>query len=153
VVYNLLRSWFDEAEFTALTGDGVVIPDRGQTPEEAAAEWCQATAETHLAVSEGSSFRYTFVKTFVTMEGEAEDARRRALGDMGANAYSFRLAAAFTLEPEADQRALARAYAGNGGAYEGSDPEVPAGAIQSTVFGYVALEADGWHGRIMGTGW
>ena len=154
VAYNILRSWFDEAEYDALGGgydnrDAVVIPDTGQDYLAAAQEFCTAVEEFHLEASSGSQFRYTFVQAHVR-EAEEMTASMRSRGEIGENTYCFYLTVVFVPENET---ALAYSIAGNTGDYTGSDDSVPEGAMEYYRCGMISLEDDGWHGTIVGTGW
>ncbi len=144
LVYELLRGWYDEAEFAALRQE-IVIPNRGQGPAEAAQAWCQQEAEQSLKVSTGSRFRDSFVKTLVT----ARDTQPGDGGYESGKQWRFLLELIFVPENE---RAERYKMAGNTMDYTGDDPEVPAGAYICTRMGYVVLEPDGWHGVITGTG-
>ena len=144
LVYELLRGWYDEAEFAALRQE-IVIPDRGQGPAEAAQAWCQQEAEQSLKASTGSRFRDSFVKTLVT----ARDTQPGDGGYESGKQWRFLLELIFVPENE---RAERYKMAGNTMDYTGDDPEVPEGAYICTRMGYVVLEPDGWHGVITGTG-
>ena len=144
LVYELLRGWYDEAEFAALRQE-IVIPNRGQGPAEAAQAWCQQEAEQSLKASTGSRFRDSFVKTLVT----ARDTQPGDGGYESGKQWRFLLKLIFVPENE---RAERYKMAGNTMDYTGDDPEVPEGAYICTRMGYVVLEPDGWHGVITGTG-
>ena len=144
LVYELLRSWYDEAEFAALRQE-IVIPDRGQGPAEAAEDWCKAWTEQSLKVSRGSIFRNRYVKTLVTENNGPTPEGGYTEGQK----WRFRLNWIFVPENE---RAMHNQMAGNTMDYTGDDPEVPEGAYICTRMGYVVLEPDGWHGVITGTG-
>ena len=123
----------------------IVIPDRGQGPEAAAAEWCeQATAP-----NPNSRFRNLFTKANLSSD-EGWNARYAEQGYEKGQQWRFVLELIFV--PENEQ---ARRYqmAGNTQEYTGSDPEVPEGAYICYRVGYLVLEDDGWHGEIVGTGW
>lgn len=144
LAYHLLRAWYDEAEFAALWEE-IVIPNRGQSPEEAAQAWRQKEAEQSLKVSKGSLFRVSFVKALVT----GRDAQTSDGGYESGKQWHFLLELIFVPD---NRRALDYQMAGNTTAYTGDDPEVPEGAYACTRMGYVVLEPDGWHGEITGTG-
>lgn len=74
----------------------------------------------------------------------------REWGELEEHQYAIRLTTVFVPE---NQTALNWSMAGNTEGYTGSDPEVPEGAFEYYRCGYVSLEADGWHGQIVGTGW
>ncbi len=152
--YSLLRSWYDEVEFSALGGTydkqgAIVIPDVGQDYLTAAKDFTQAFEGIHLQASSGSKFCYTFVSTEVS---EAEDMTQlwRENGTIDEDTYCFFLYTAFV---EENQRALNDAMAGNTGNYDGTDPSVPEGAWEYTRCGIISKRADGWHGELLGTGW
>ena len=151
-VYQMLRGWYDEAEFAALglwVGAELVIPDRGQTPEEAAREFGDALAARGLLASPGSQFRNTY-ETAVVTDYEPFNRRYDESGYVDGHQWRFLLELIFVPENE---RALHYQMAGNTHEYTGGDPSVPAGAYACTRCCYVVREADGWHGVNCGTAW
>ena len=42
---------------------------------------------------------------------------------------------------------------GNTHLYSGDDPAIPDGAYETYWFGYVILQEDGWHGKMLGSAW
>ena len=99
-------------------------------------------------MSEGSSYRYSFVKTDVTVDMEATELARKR-GEIDENGYAFWVTVYFV--PEND-RAYQNAMPGNTREYTGSDPSIPEGAYAYTRCGYIRLTDDGWIGEILGTG-
>lgn len=152
VPYQQLRGWFDELEYAALNGDydhqNIVIPNEGQSYLEAAQAYCQAFESIHLQATPGSKYCYTYVAVQVR-EAQEETDFYREQGEIGDNAYCFYLTTVFVPE-NAD--ALNWSMAGNTGEYTGNDPSVPQGAYEYSRCGYIALEEDGWHGKLVGTG-
>ena len=151
---TLMRTWYDEAEFKDHGGTydeqyKIIVPDRGQTHLQAAEEFCRIFESRHTEVSDGSQFKYTFVKCDVT-EAEEETEHFRRLGRLSDDAWAFYLTVAFVPENE---RALMQSMAGNTGEYTGSDPDVPRGAFSYGRCGYVTSASDGWHAELVGTGW
>ena len=149
---SLIRRWYDEAEYMALDGyDGktIVIPNTGQSYLEAAKAWCEAYESIHLIASSGSKECYSYVSCRVEPAEPATDLRREQ-GEIDENTYAFYAYTAFVPENE---QALNWSMAGNTGAYEGNDPNVPKEAYEYTRCGYITREEDGWHGTIVGTGW
>ncbi|MBQ1375765.1 MAG: hypothetical protein IIY69_05735 [Clostridia bacterium] len=151
---TLMRTWYDEAEFKAYGGTydeqyKIIVPDRGQSHLQAAEEFCRIFESRHTEVSDGSQFKYTFVKCDVT-EAEEETEHFRSLGRLSDDAWAFYLTVAFVPENE---RALMQSMAGNTGEYTGSDPDVPRGAFSYGRCGYVTRASDGWHAELVGTGW
>ena len=154
VAGDLMRDWYDEAEFNALGGDyrkqeDYFIPDRGQTWLEAAQEFCERFESIHLQATPGSKYKYIFVRPTVK-SAEEQTAHFRSIGSIDENTWCFFLSTAFV--PEND-RALNWSMAGNTGNYTGSDPDVPSGAYEYSRCGYVHRVPDGWHCEIVGTGW
>ena len=154
VAGDLMRDWYDEAEFCALGGDDrkqneIVIPDRGQTWLEAAQEFCERFEGIHLQASVGSKYKYTFVRPTVK-SAEEQTAHFRSIGNIDENTWCFFLSTAFVPENE---RALNWSMAGNTGNYTGGDPDVPAGAYEYSRCGYAHRVPDGWRCEIVGTGW
>lgn len=150
--YQALRGWFDEAEYADLGGygeDSIVIPNTGQSWQEAAAAFSQDVQELHLQASEGSKYRYTFVQTSVE-SAEETTAAFRERGELGENGWCFYLTTVFVPENE---QALNYSMAGNTGNYTGNDPAVPTGAYEHYRCCIITLDADGWHGAVLGTGW
>ena len=151
--YSCLRGWFDELEYEALDGYdrnmSVVIPDQGQGHLAAAEEYCRIVESAALSVTSGSKYKFSFVKTYVEDDMEQTE-HLREWGELNEHQYAIQLTTVFVPE---NQAALNWSMAGNTGGYTGSDPEVPEGAFEYYRCGYVSLEADGWHGQIVGTGW
>ena len=152
-VGDIARWWYDEAEYGAAGGygrqDKIVIPDEGQSSEQAALAFCQELEEAHLNVSNGSKYKYSFVQCEVESAWETTEAMR-ARGEIDGNTFAFYQTTVFVPENE---DALNWSMAGNTGEYTGSDPEVPENAWEYTRCGYITLEDDGWRGEIVGTGW
>ncbi len=152
VAGDLMRDWYDEAEMYALRGGNsfnAVIPDRGQTYLEAAQEYCERSAEIPLKASDGSAYKYTFVRPTVGAADE-ETAHFRASGLIDENTWCFFQTTVFVPENE---RARNYSMAGNTGDYTGSDPDVPEGAYEYYRCGYAHHEPEGWRCEIVGTGW
>lgn len=151
VVYRILRGWYDEVEFRALGGsydqqDQIVIPNTGQDYLVAAKAYCTALEERHLQASSGSNFCWTYVQCIV----RPEENDIPAFENLPDNVYPFYLTTIFVPENE---DALNHSMAGNTGDYTGNDPSVPKGAYEYGRCGFITLEADGWHGNLVGTGW
>ena len=154
VAGDLMRDWYDEAEYHMLGGDyrkqdEFFIPDRGQAWLDAAQEFCEHFEGIHLQATPGSKYKYTFVRPVVKAADE-ETKNFREIGSIDENTWCFFLSTAFV--PEND-RALNWSMAGNTGNYTGSDPDVPSGAYEYSRCGYVHRVPDGWRCEIVGTGW
>ena len=153
-VGDVARLWCDEVEFLGIGGGfdnqgAIVIPDEGQGYLAAAQEFCQTLEEKHLEVTDGSAFKFAYVQC-LTEAAEDTTAAMREYGDIGENTWAFTLTTIFVPE---NQNALDYAMAGNTTEYDGGDPAVPEGAWEYFRCGYMTLEADGWHGGLVGTGW
>ena len=152
-LYEDLRGWYDETEFLARGGEDrqgeIVISGWHRSYLDAAAAYAEAYAEPYLQVTTGSKYRCTVVQTGVE-PAEEETAWLRAEGLIGEDTWCFRLTAVFV--PEND-RARNWSMAGNTGAYTGSDPRIPDGALETRLCGHITWATDGWHGEIVGTGW
>lgn len=146
-LYNMMRLWYDEAEYDALLRDVKPQP-KSLSWQEAAQHWADAYYGAHTKAASGSSFKYTWVKALIT---PAEDTTKamREWGEIDENTYCFAVEVQFTPESET---ALYYAMAGNTG--ECTDPSAPKGAYASYRCCTIQLQDDGrWYGTELGTGW
>ena len=146
-LYNMIRLWYDEAEYDALLRDVKPQP-KSLSWQEAAQNWADAYYGAHTKAASGSSFKYTWVKALIT---PAEDTTKamREWGEIDENTYCFAVEVQFTPESET---ALHYAMAGNTG--ECTDPSAPKGAYEFYRCCTIQLGSDGlWHGVELGTGW
>lgn len=146
-VYNIMRLWYDEAEYDALLRDVKPQP-KSLSWQEAAQNWADAYYGAHTKAASGSSFKYTWVKALIT---PAEDTTKamREWGEIDENTYCFYVEVQFTPESET---ALYYAMAGN--TVECTDPSAPKGAYAFQRCCTIQLQEDGrWHGVMLGTGW
>lgn len=146
-LYNMMRLWYDEAEYDALLRDVKPQP-KSLSWQEAAQHWADAYYGAHTKAASGSSFKYTWVKALIT---PAEDTTKamREWGEIDENTYCFAVEVQFTPESET---ALYYAMAGNTG--ECTDPSAPKGAYEFYRCCTIQLQDDGrWHGVELGTGW
>ena len=146
-LYNMMRLWYDEAEYDALLRDVKPQP-KSLSWQEAAQNWADAYYGAHTKAASGSSFKYTWVKALIT---PAEDATKvkREWGEIDENTYCFYVEVQFTPESET---ALYYAMAGN--TVECTDPSAPKGAYAFQRCCIIQLQEDGrWHGVELGTGW
>ena len=123
-LYNMMRLWYDEAEYDALLRDVKPQP-KSLSWQEAAQHWADAYYGAHTKAASGSSFKYTWVKALIT---PAEDTTKamREWGEIDENTYCFYVEVQFTPESET---ALYYAMAGN--TVECTDPSAPKGAYAS----------------------
>lgn len=146
-LYNMMRLWYDEAEYDALLRDVKPQP-KSLSWQEAAQHWADAYYGAHTKAASGSSFKYTWVKALIT---PAEDTTKamREWGEIDENTYCFYVEVQFTPESET---ALYYAMAGN--TVECTDPSAPKGAYEFYRCCTIQLQDDGrWHGVELGTGW
>ena len=146
-LYDLMRRWYDEAEYDALLRDVKPQP-KSLSWQEAAQNWADAYYGAHTKAASGSSFKYTWVKALIT---PAEDTTKamREWGEIDENTYCFYVEVQFTPESET---ALYYAMAGN--TVECTDPSAPKGAYAFQRCCTIQLQEDGrWHGVMLGTGW
>lgn len=146
-LYNMMRLWYDEAEYDALLRDVKPQP-KSLSWQEAAQHWADAYYGAHTKAASGSSFKYTWVKALIT---PAEDTTKamREWGEIDENTYCFYVEVQFTPESET---ALYHAMAGN--TVECTDPSAPKGAYAFQRCCTIQLQEDGrWHGVMLGTGW
>ena len=146
-LYNMMRLWYDEAEYDALLRD-VKPQSKSLSWQEAAQHWADAYYGAHTKATSGSSFKYTWVKALIT---PAEDTTKamREWGEIDENTYCFYVEVQFTPESET---ALYYAMAGN--TVECTDPSAPKGAYAFQRCCTIQLGSDGlWHGVMLGTGW
>ena len=145
-VWGIFRLLYDDAELNALTAQLAPIPDSGQTWQEAAQQWAASSEAVHLRVTSGSSYRFTYVKTSIEPDGQRTLSEREA-GDFGPYTEAFVMTTIFV--PETDY-ARGMNMAGSTVDYRGSDPDVPAGALERTTACAITKTDDGWVGRTIG---
>lgn len=146
-LYNMMRLWYDEAEYDALLRDVKPQP-KSLSWQEAAQHWADAYYGAHTKAASGSSFKYTWVKALITPAEDATKAKRE-WGEIDENTYCFTVEVQFTPESET---ALHYAMAGN--TVECTDPSAPKGAYAFQRCCTIQLQEDGrWHGVMLGTGW
>ena len=146
-LYDMMRRWYDEAEYDALLRDVKPQP-KSLSWQEAAQNWADAYYSAHTKATSGSSFKYTWVKALITPAEDATKAKREQ-GEIDENTYCFYVEVQFTPESET---ALYYAMAGN--TVECTDPSAPKGAYAFQRCCTIQLQEDGrWHGVMLGTGW
>ena len=145
-LYDVIRTWYDEAELSALREE-IGPLDKSLSWQEAAQQWADLYEGVHLNVTTGSEYKYTWVKTSVKPSEETTAAFREN-GRIDENTYCFFITTEFVAESE---WALSRSMAGNTGNCD--DPDAPEGAYEYSRCCIITLEENGWHGEILGTGW
>ena len=146
-LYNMMRLWYDEAEYDALLRDVKPQP-KSLSWQEAAQHWADAYYGAHTKATSGSSFKYTWVKALITPAEDATKAKRE-WGEIDENTYCFAVEVQFTPESET---ALYYAMAGN--TVKCENPAAPKDAYEFYRCCTIQLGSDGlWHGVMLGTGW
>ena len=150
-VYRSLREWFDEVEYQP-QARAISVPDKGQSYETAAKEYMKLYDQLNLQVTEGSVYKYSYVKSTVTVNQIAKDMtkQRREQGTLGDHEYCFAVETVFVPENDA---ALAWNMAGNTDLYQGNDPKVPEGAFQKSNCCVIAKLDGEWKMTYIGTSW
>ena len=146
-LYDMMRRWYDEAEYDALLREVRPQP-KSLSWQEAAQSWADAYFGAHTKATNGSSFKYTWVKALIT---PAEDATKvkREWGEIDENTFCFYVEVQFTPESET---ALYYAMAGN--TSDCTDPSAPKGAYACWRCCTIQQQGDGrWYGAMIGTGW
>ena len=146
-LYDMMRLWYDEAEYDALLREVRPQP-KSLSWQEAAQSWADAYFGAHTKATNGSSFKYTWVKALIT---PAEDATKvkREWGEIDENTFCFYVEVQFTPESET---ALYYAMAGN--TSDCTDPSAPKGAYAFWRCCTIQQQGDGrWYGAMIGTGW
>ena len=145
-LYDVIRTWYDEAELSALREE-IGPLDKSLSWQEAAQQWADLYEGVHLNVTTGSEYKYTWVKTSVKPSEETTAAFRES-GKIDENTYCFSITTEFVAESE---WALSRSMAGNTGNCD--DPDAPEGAYEYYCCCTITLEENGWHGEMCGTSW
>ena len=146
-LYNMMRLWYDEAEYDALLRDVKPQP-KSLSWQEAAQHWADAYYGAHTKAASGSSFKYTWVKALITPAEDTTKAKREQ-GEIDENTYCFTVEVQFTPESET---ALYYAMAGN--TVKCENPAAPKDAYEFYRCCTIQLGSDGlWHGVMLGTGW
>lgn len=146
-LYDMMRRWYDEAEYDALLRDVKPQP-KSLSWQEAAQNWADDYYSAHTKATSGSLFKYTWVKTLITPAEDTTKAMRER-GEIDENTFCFYVEVQFTPESET---ALHYAMAGN--TVECTDPSAPKGAYAFQRCCTIQLQEDGrWHGVVLGTGW
>ncbi len=146
-IYHYLRRWYDETELEALR-QGIAIPGEGRTRDEIARAWVEEYEGVYLRTSSGSTMKWDYMKVIDCVEYKGDEPFVSRLEE---NTFPFSWSTIFV---PADSAPPWSFMAGNTGEYEGSDPDVPAGAFQWWQVGYMTQGEDGlWRCDGGGTGW
>ena len=146
-LYSMIRQWYDEVEWQALTGE-IVVKDWGQSPQEVAQEWAERYAEAHLQVTSGSKFACTYVKDEAYVLDWVPETAYPSATD-GVDRFFFGFTQVFVPETE---KALSYQMAGNTTEYDGNIGEAPEGAYMCSRVGPMYLTEEGWRCDGIGTG-
>lgn len=153
-VFQFMRVWYDEAEYSGLTAD-IRVPDVGQSQEAIAKAWADAYEGAKTMATPGSKIACTFVRNEdISFPDWLDEFSPEELDHFypahtaGHERFGFQYRTVFV--PEND-RARSFLMAGNTGGYEGDD--APEGALEYTHCGYMYKTGDYWRCDEIGTGW
>ena len=140
LIFNFMRGWFDEAEWTALTG-GIAIPDEGQSRQAIAQAWVDAYEGAKLRTTPGGHYTCTYIKNIQVKAEETAETPESWFPEEILPYDHFRFSYSTIFVPE-NTDAQNYMMAGNTAEYEGDDPGVPAGAFQHWLIGAMYLRTD-----------
>lgn len=149
LIFNFMRGWFDEAEYSALAAQLPLIPGESQNHLQIAQEWAENHEGLMTRLSPGGSMTCSYVKAtdVELLENQPESWFPADILDYPHFAFSYRT----VFVPE-NEDALNTLMAGNTGAYEGGDPGVPEGAFAYSRLGSMYLKDGYWYCAGVGTG-
>lgn len=136
---DLVRMWYDEAEFYDHVTDGAQLYNQGQDQITAAQDFCRVLEEAHQTVSDGSCYRYDFVRCVAETTGEQM---------LGENDWAISVRMVFVPENKDAREAALEAGAVP---YEGDDPTIPTGAYAMQRWARITRTDDGWYGALLET--
>lgn len=150
-MFSMIRIWYDEMEWRAMTAE-IVIPDQGQDRLEIAQAWVDQYEGTSLRVTRGSKYANTYVR--------AADVH---LPDTIIEASDWEPPAPIQDEPwflfwytgifvPENPVSMQWSMAGNTGEYDGTYGEAPEDALSYGRCGYLYLTETGWRCASLGTG-
>ena len=151
-LYDRMFRWYGKVEFDTLRAgvEETLIPDRGQTWQEAAQEWTNAYWNVLTDVSAESAYHCRIVQADAfSFLSDEENQTMRELGKLEESDHGFYMRAYFV--PSHAQELLA-VFGETGMELAGSEGGRPAGTY--TMFGRCKLtRADGgWRGTFLGSG-
>ena len=146
-LFSMVRQWYDEAEWNALSS-GIIVEDRGQSYQEVAQEWVDRYIQAYLNVTSGSQFACTYVQAEASIWDWVPETAYPADTE-GKERFYFGYTRVFVPETET---ALQYQMAGNTVEYDGSLGEAPEGAYMCFQVGPMYLTEAGWRCDGTGTG-
>ncbi|MBR7081588.1 MAG: hypothetical protein IKI49_02625, partial [Oscillospiraceae bacterium] len=154
LVYNIVRGWFDEAEYAALRGGRnyikFTVPDRGQSHEEVAQAWVEQYEGVRLQLSEGSRLKCTEISIINVCDlNLPENYNYYPEASEGKPRFGFSYDMVFTKAESYDNMAL---MAGNTREYRDENGEIVPGKYIWSKCGIMYLTDDGWRCDDVGTG-
>ena len=150
LIFNFMRGWFDEAEWTALTG-GIAIPDEGQSRQAIAQAWVDAYEGAKLRTTPGGHYTCTYIKNIQVKAEETAETPESWFPEEILPYDHFRFSYSTIFVPE-NTDAQNYMMAGNTAEYEGDDPGVPEGAFAYSRLGSMYLKDGYWYCAGVGTG-
>lgn len=146
-LFSMVRQWYDEAEWNALSS-GIIVEDRGQSYQEVAQEWVDRYIQAYLNVNPGSQFACTYVRAEASIWDWVPETAYPANTE-GKERFYFGYTRVFV---PATESALQYQMAGNTTEYDGSLGEAPEGAYMCSQVGPMYLTEAGWRCDGTGTG-
>lgn len=149
-IYDFMRYWYDEAEMEHLRGEGLIVPDRGQSRREIAETWVNAYTQASLLVTPGSKYECSYNRAIVQVseDGELPDSVFPSWTE-GRERFHFSFEEVFVLGNDRPAT-LSWNWAGNTGPYEGGG--APEGALSRRLTGFLYKTEEGWRCDAVGTG-
>ena len=140
-IFSFVRAWYDEVEIACTRGEFDLIPDEGQSLQEIAEAGAEAYGQVKLHVTPGSKYACTYAKAVdvEVLPDMPESWFPEGIAQYPHFAFSF----SFICLPE-NEVAARWFQADNATPYEGSDPDMPDGALQTRYQGAMVLIDGHW---------
>lgn len=140
-----LRGIFDDMEYQALaesvrSDDCILIPDEGQSMEDAILAACDQAAAPYTQATHGSGYEYKDVSFTVQIDEEKTQLGRDE-GQIDEDTYYF---TAYIIFVPANEHSASYMDVGHNRPYEGDDPNVPEGAYTRDWLGRAVWTGSGW---------
>lgn len=151
-IFSMIRIWYDEMEWRAMTAN-IVIPDQGQDRLEIAQAWVDQYEGTKLQVTRGSKYADTYFRAedvqlsdVITEDDPEWDPPAPITDELW---FLFSYTGIFVPE---NPVSMQWSMAGNTEEYDGTYGEAPEDALSYSRCGYMYLTETGWRCDAIGTG-